>query len=615
MCGIVGVRRFDGVPVDPSLIRKMTENVKHRGPDSEGFWIDKSVGFGHRRLSIIDPEGSAQPLVKDDGVISFNGEIFNYRELRHDLIKTGIPFFSNGDTEVLLSLFLQEGPESLRKLDGQFSCAIYDQRERKLWLFRDHLGILPLYYYWDEKVFIFASEIKALLPALPSCPDIDEKSVRDYLAHRSVPCPYTLFKGIRKFPPGHYLCLTGDGKLSTHQYWRIPSSSPLNEIEESEAVDLVFNQLEKAVKSRLVADVPVGAYLSGGVDSSLIVALMSRITNGYPIETYSAGFNDPRFDELPYAQQVSRLFHTKHHEVIVQPHDFHEMWHTLTWHRDAPVSEPADIAVFKLACKARENVKVLLSGEGSDELFAGYTKYKYARLAEIADFIPHALRQPLFKNIERVLPPQLRKVRSMVRSMAAQKGADRSRSWFSPFTDYERKVLFPGEEHLGHRTIWNNSEGDAVQRMLYLDCHTWLVDNLLERGDRMSMAASIEMRPPFLDSQLVELAFRMPSKFKVRKGCTKWIIKYIARTILPKEIVYRNKVGFSVPLDVWFRGKLRDFTNDLLFSENSFVAGAMNKKYLRELVESHEKGRRDESIRIWTILSLEVWHRVFYADG
>ena len=615
MCGIVGVRRFDARDVDPALLRRMAQQLVHRGPDDEGYWQEQGIGFGHRRLSIIDLEGSPQPMQAGRDTICFNGEIFNYQDLRKSLQASGYDFKTRGDTEVLLALYQLEGLDGVRRTNGQFAYAIWDGAKQELVLHRDRLGVLPLYYYWDGRVFAFASEIKALLPAVPGGARVDEASLKEYLAYRSVPAPFTLFEGIRKLEPGCRLRLDAKATLRIEPWWSLPTAAAESGVSSAQAVDEVERALREAVSRRMVADVPVGAYLSGGVDSSLIVAMMSQLGGGARIETFSAGFGDPRFDELPYAREVSQAIGTSHHELIVEPANFRDLWHRLTWHRDAPISEPADLAIFQLATLARQQVKVLLSGEGSDELFAGYPKYAWAGRAAWADMLPGGLREACFRALERALPGSAGKARIALRAMAARSEPDRFQSWFAPFTAYERDALLPGEERAQHRAIAARTDGDLIQRMLYSDCHAWLTDNLLERGDRMAMAASVESRPPFMDHELVELAFRLPSDVKLRGGSTKWVVKEVARRHLSERIVDRRKVGFRVPLDAWFRSELREMASDMLLGPGSFVGERMNRAVIERLLSDHQRERRDEEIRIWTLLCLEVWHEVFFRDG
>jgi asparagine synthase (glutamine-hydrolysing) len=609
VCGIVGLVRFDGGPVAADAIAAMAARLEHRGPDAGGGWIDGSVGFGHRRLSIIDVESSAQPMASVDGRLhlTFNGEILNYRALRDQL---DYPFSTHGDTETLLACHHRFGADAVHRLDGQFAYAVHDRDRGELLLVRDRLGILPLYYHVDAERIAFASEIKALLPALAGGPRIDTASLDAYLSLRSVPAPFTLFEGIRKLPAGHRLRVTADGRTSLERYWSIPEAHPAS-MPDGEAVDAVEAALERSVAAAMVADVPLGAYLSGGLDSSLIVALMSKV-GGAGVSTFAAGFGDPRADELPWARRVSDLLHTDHHEVDVTADDFAELWPRLTWLRDAPVSEASDVAVFRLAEEARKHVTVVLSGEGSDELFAGYPKYRVAPLLAPLGRVPAALRVPLVDALQRRLPPFAARARIALRTLTGATEQERIDSWFAPFTATERRALTAGLP--AHPRGPAPVGGDLVRRMLAADCASWLPDNLLERGDRMSLGASLELRPPFLDHHLVELAFGLPSSVKVRRGVTKWVVKQVASRHLPDAVVHRRKVGFRVPIDAWFRGGLQDMSWDLLTAPDSLASTLLDRAAVRQLLERHRSGVADEQARIWPLLSLEVWHRTFFHD-
>jgi asparagine synthase (glutamine-hydrolysing) len=609
MCGIVGIRRFDGARVDPELLQAMADRLEHRGPDGSGVWVsaDGTTGFGHRRLSIIDLAGSPQPMASTGDLLEvcFNGEIFNYRQLRAGL---EYPWNTDGDTEVLLAGFLRHGPTFVERLRGQFAYALADSRDATLWLFRDRLGVLPLHYYVDDTMLVFASEPKAILPALPKAPEVDEASLGDYLAHRSVPAPHTLFRGIRKLLPGHRLQVLPDGRTRDEAYWELPTEPADPTITPKEAVGLVRDALRDSVEAALVADVPVGAYLSGGLDSSLIVALMSELRGGQGIQTFSANFAGDTLDELPFARTVSSLLGTEHHEVTVTPDDFRTGWPGLTRTFDAPIPEPPDIAFARLAAMAREHVKVVLSGEGSDELFAGYPKYKYAKLVHASDLVPAPVRVPALSALERALPAGANRPRTLVRAAGARTEADRFQTWFAPFVADERRELVGSEGRGGYAEIWARARGDVIQRMLYVDCHTWLADNILERGDRTAMSASLELRPPFLDFHLAELAFRLPSNVKVRDRQTKWVVREVARNLLPAQIFERPKHGFKVPLDSWFRTSLRDWSRDLLTGPNSFVGQVMDRGAVDRLLTDHERGRRNDGMRIYTLVALEIWH-------
>lgn len=612
MCGIAGIRRFDGAEVDPDALRAMTAVLRHRGPDAEGVFVSGEVGIGHTRLSIIDLAGSEQPMLSPDRryVLTYNGEVFNYQRLRRE---SDHPFTTHGDTEVVLATVTRHGPHAAARFVGQFAFGLHDRETGRTWLVRDRLGVLPLYYYADARQLVFASEIKAVLAVLGDRVSLDRSQLAGYLKSRAVHAPATLFEGIRKVPPGHVVEVSPAGEVEVSPYWSLPEPGQQLACEPAEGVRLVDRALRQAVDAALVADVPVGAYLSGGVDSSLIVALAaaSRRAGGSsePVATFAAEFGDARVDETPYSQLVSRVVGTDHHRVRVRPDDFRDTWEQLTWHRDAPVSEPADIAVAQLAAAARQHVKVVLSGEGSDELFGGYPKYRYARATQLADRLPPRLRAGTLRRLERAVPAGRPRLRVGLRALAGAEQA-RMQDWFAPFTDHEVDTLLGP----GHRIRRDPPpHRDAVDLMGRLDLDTWLPDNLLERGDRMSMAASLELRPPFLDHRLVELAFRLPSSLKVRDGQTKWVLKQVARRHLPECVVARPKVGFRVPLDTWFRGELHPLARDLLRGTDSFVASLMDHRAVDGLLEDHARGRRDEEIRIWTLLSLEMWGRRFFG--
>ncbi len=603
--------RFDGQPARTSVVDAMIAQLQHRGPDCQGRWYNGPVGLGHRRLSIIDVSGSQQPMVSADErwVIVFNGEILNYRELRKDL--KGYPFHTDGDTETILAGIVKHGIGFVDKLVGQFAFAVFDRHSQALHLVRDRLGILPMYYWLAPDQLIFASEVKAILTALPDGPQVDLASLDSYLCGRSVPSPHTLFEGVRKVEPGHRAEVGVSGLRTDHLYWQ-PPAADTTAWAAGEAVDAVDKSIDEAVQSALVADVPVGAYLSGGVDSSLIVAKAARIHSG-PLKTFAAGFGDPRYDELRYARLVSDHVGSDHHEVHVNAGDLENLWPTLTWHRDAPMSEPADFAVFRLAQAAREQVKVILSGEGGDELFGGYPKYRAARAIATASHLPWRLRQVIGESIDNHLPARLGRLRIALRVWATPGRDEQFRTWFAPFTAKERHELLGAT--VSRATTPTSGDDDAIRAMLLADLNAWLPANLLERGDRMSMAASLELRPPLLDHRLVELAFRLPSSMKVRSGQTKWVLKQVARRHLPSVIVDRPKVGFRVPLDTWFRTSLRESVFDRLTGPNSFVGDVFDRAAIRRLLERHNSGTFNEEIRIWTLMSLEVWYETFFVSG
>lgn len=605
MCGFVGLRRWDGGPVDGDALVRASELLHHRGPDGHGVVVDGPFGVAHRRLAIIDPSSSPQPMSSPDGSVhlAFNGEILNYRDVRSTL---EYPFVTNGDTEVLLALHTQRlSPSVAPLLRGQFAYAVHDGRTGETWLTRDRLGILPLYYAVGPGWLAFASESKALLPFLDEA-RIDEASLDAYLRRRSVPAPDTLLQGVRKLLPGHVARIGPDGAWSTQQYWSAAAVAPID-VTEPEATRLLDEALGRAVDANLVADVPVGAYLSGGLDSSLITALTAERVGRGSLHTFSAGFGDERLDETSFASLVADRLGTLHHQVDVRPDDFAAHWEDLTWHRDAPLSEPADVAVYLLARAASEHVKVVLSGEGADEVFAGYPKYRLAGLS--AAPWPAPARR-VFSAAEDVLPGRLRRGRIALRAMSAPTVRERFEAWFSPFTAEERaRLLGPSTGRPTPDPV--PDDGSALHRMLVADCGPWLADNLLERGDRMTMAASVELRPPFLDHHVVELGLAMPDRVKLRRGTGKTVVRSVAADRLPPSVLTRPKSGFRVPLDRWFRGGLRDLARDLLLAPDSVAGTVLERPEVQRLLDRHEAGGSDESIRIWTLVGLEVWRRQF----
>lgn len=610
MCGIAGVRSFTGHTPTGYTLTAMADTLVHRGPDASGYWVGEGIGLAHRRLSIIDLEGSPQPMASPDGRwhLVFNGEIFNYRELR-SRFAGAFDYRTDGDGEAILAGLVRHGIGVVEHLLGQFAFVAYDSATGDTYLVRDRLGVLPLFYRLDGRELVFGSEIKAVLAGSGGAPEVDLASLGAYLRGRSVPAPHTLVQGVRKLPAGHVLRVDRDGRSELTRYWAPPAPDAEGTWTPDAAVDAVAEAVREAVSSALVADVPVGAYLSGGIDSSLITAVMSDLRAGAGVETFSAGFGDPRHDELPWARRVSDLLGTTHHEVLVRPADFEAHWRRLTWHRDAPMSEPADVAVFQLARLARERVKVVLSGEGGDELFAGYPKYTMTRMMQATRFVPGGLRAAVVGALDPRLPSRAARARIALRVAGARTEAEQLAQWFAPFSARERALLLGGLEQ--HEDVpAADVPRDLVGRMLAADLRSWLPDNLLERGDRMSMATSLELRPPLLDHRLVDLAFRLPSSVKVRDGVTKWALKQVARRYLPDEVVDRRKVGFRVPLDSWFRSGLRDSMWDRLTGPRSFVATALDRDAVVRLLERHESGTFNEEARIWTLMSLEVWHEM-----
>lgn len=620
MCGIAGIVNLSSRRPDSNIVRRMNEVMRHRGPDGEGIFSSDQVVLGHVRLSIIDLEGSKQPLSNENDTVwtIFNGEIYNYKELRKLLLSKGHFFRTKGDTEVLVHLYEEYGEEMVHHLQGMFAFAIWDKQNKLLLIVRDRMGIKPLYYCQKNNSFIFASEPKAILqhPDIDSRPSIE--GIWHYLTYRSVPAPGTLFEGITKLRPGYMLTVTQNG-CKEKSYWDIPlnpeSSKSLYRGGKAENItEKVESLLLKSVKQRLISDVPLGAFLSGGVDSSLIVAMMSKLMNA-PVRTYSVGFRNFAYSEIPYAKIVADLYETEHHELLLEEDNFTEYLEKLTWIRDSPLSEPADIPLHLLAKMARnDGVKVLLSGEGSDELFAGYPKYAYDRFAPIVSLLPGWITQ----LTGHLLPSRFRRIEVVLRSLCERDPSDRWAQWFSPFTKQEKMKLLLSDnswENPTEKYVECTRGCSPLDGMLYTDCKLWLPDNLLDRCDRMTMGASVEGRVPFLDHELVEFAFNLPTRFKIRAFRRKWQIKQIALKYLPGHIVNRRKVGFSVPLAQWFRGKLRDMCYDRICDDNGLVAQILSRQESEKILDDHCSARKDNSFKIWTLLGLAIWCEVFHKKN
>lgn len=613
MCGICGITNFDRQTMDCDIVVRMRDVMRHRGPDGAGLFAAECAVLGHVRLSIIDVEGSRQPLSNEDETVwvTFNGEIYNYRELREHLVGKGHVFRTSGDTETLVHLYEEYGLEMVGHLQGMFAFGIWDAKRRRLLLARDRMGIKPLYYSRCGGDFVFASEPKAFFQHPGIAPRPSAEAIWHYLTFRSVPAPATFFEGICKVRPGHLVTVTDNG-LVDRPYWDIPLRTPDVHRGGTKPADIeaqTESLLKTAVQRRLISDVPLGAFLSGGVDSSLIVAMMSMLTNA-PVRTYSVGFRDTTWSELPHARVVAQKYRTDHHELVLEEDGFADHLEKLAWIRDSPLSEPADVPLYLLSKMARQDVKVLLSGEGSDELFGGYPKYAYDRFSPVVNWMPGRLAQALYA----ALPARLRRAEVALRSLCERNPADRWPLWFAPFTRWEKALLMPDhdswprplQEHVKHL-----GRGMTLEAMLYADCKVWLPDNLLDRGDRMTMGASVEGRVPFLDHELVEYAFGLPGNVKVRGFVGKWLIKQIALKYLPETIVHRRKVGFRLPLTQWFRGPLRDLCYDRICARAGLLRGLLDGRELQKVLDDHCSGRKDNWLQIWSLLGLSVWSDVF----
>lgn len=628
MCGIVGIMQFDGQPVDAQILRRMVAALRHRGPEGEGVDMvtasPASIGLGHTRLKILDlSDQAAQPMASDDGAVrvTFNGEIYNYRELRASLERRGVRFQTASDTEVLLRVYEAEGERCLDQLDGMFAFAVWDGRRRSLLLARDRVGKKPLYYYAGPRLFAFASEVKALLqhPGIPA--DVDRDALPAFFLYGYVPTPHTCYQGIRTIPPGHRLLLGMDGHIDLHAYWDLPIREPVasHRPSQADAVVRVRELMRAAVQRRLLADVPVGAFLSGGLDSSIVVGLMSQLTD-QPVRTFSIGFADqPRFDETAYARLAAQRFGTRHVEFVVKPQAV-ELVEQLVWHHDGPFADSSAIPTYLLARLTREHVTVALNGDGGDELFAGYLRF-YATM--LAERIPPWVRRSaatMLGGLPAWGPPRSAWARlQKFAGSAALPFTERFSRWNAVF--YEdvprllpdscrtngRQVPAPLARLEPYRSRCRQASG--LTQLLYLNMKTYLVDDLLVKMDRCSMAHALETRSPFLDRELIEYVFGLPDSMKLRWGRTKVILRRAFADLVPPEILRRGKMGFGVPLRAWFTQDLRDYLRDVLLAPDARLRGYVDQDYVRHLCETHLSGLADYSHRLWTLLTFEVWLR------
>ena len=619
MCGIAGWIAGPESALTEDTLSAMLQALAHRGPDDEGMYCTHCIGtphrvfLGHRRLAIIDPEGAHQPMRDEQAglALTFNGEIYNFRELRAELAGFGYRFTRDSDTEVLLRAYQHWGKAVVHHLRGMFAFAIWDARPERLFLARDRFGEKPLFLRQDGDGLYFASEIKALLCIPGIRTGVDLESVRDYLAYRYVPGPKTLFDNIRKLMPGT-TATWEQGKLREERYWTAPDHDLRHsQGGQGEPVAAFLSRLDEAVRLEMVSDVPFGAFLSGGLDSSTIVALMSR--HNSKVNTFSVGFEEDGYSELPYAAEVASHFGTRHHEIVVSHHDVINRLPQLVAYRDAPVSEPADVPIYLLATEAARSVKMVLTGEGSDELLGGYPKHIAEHAAYAYQLLPRFLRQGLVEPLVRALPYGARRIKTTVANLGIEDWRDRYVSWFGALdrVGRDRFTVLRGHDALSafEPPFDTDPHNSTLRRILYFDQTSWLPDNLLERGDRMTMAASIEARVPFLDHELVAFVSSLPDHYRIRGLCSKWILREAGRQLIPERILKRPKVGFRVPVNEWFRGEMREFLLDHLQSASSLTRAYYDRQALGQVLTEHLNGRQNHEKLLWSLLNLEIWHR------
>jgi asparagine synthase (glutamine-hydrolysing) len=629
MCGINGIAFADRAgkrEIEPETLLRMRDEIRHRGPDDAGIFLDQNIGLGHRRLSIVDVKNGHQPMLSDDlsCVLVYNGEVYNHTELRPGLIRKGYKFKTTSDTETILNLYKECGKDFVHQLRGMFALAIWDKRTRELLLVRDRFGVKPLYYHHDERGDLyFGSEIKSLLRA-GIAPTLNFGALPDQLANHGTSDDQTLYREIKRVQPGHYLTWH-DGRITTTKYWDLSFEPKLQDISDQDATEEWHRLFQKSVELRLMSDVPLGVFLSGGIDSSAICAAMAKVIEE-PVKSFSVGFEEKEANEFDYARLVARTFNTRHHEITITPAEFFHELPNLVWHEDEPLGFIASVPLYFVSKLAQQHVKVVLTGEGSDEILGGYSRYKkalqlinYGRRYETA--VPGFARAAIRSGITRFPYP----VGSKLSRTFLTRGANLEELFWDNFSVFpaamqarlftdETKARIVDENPYHNQTNWVNGSnaGDLLDKLLYSDTKTYLHE-LLMKQDQMSMAASIESRVPFLDHKLVEYTARLPSRMKIRGGETKWILRQAMRSVLPQEVLTRAKMGFPVPIGAWFRGKYRQIVEEFVLGDRSVKRGIFDPVYVQELVNRHYAGENHDE-RLWALVNFEIWQRTFF-DG
>jgi asparagine synthase (glutamine-hydrolysing) len=624
VCGIAGIVRSDGRDVDQELVHRMCDAIRHRGPDEDGFYFKGPAGLGMRRLAIIDLKGGQQPIHNQDRTawIVFNGEIYNYLELREKLEKLGHTFYTNSDTEAIVHAYDRYGSDCPKHLRGMFAFAIWDERTQELFVARDRVGKKPLLYAQVNGEFVFGSEFSALLQHPSVSREIEPEALHHYLSFMCVPAPLTAYRAIRKLEPGHSLRWKR-GEIKIERYWQ-PDFSEKLKIGEEEAGQRAIEILRDAVKVRLMSEVPLGAFLSGGIDSSAVVALMSE-ESSEPVKTFSIGFEEQDFSELHHARRVAEHVGADHHEFIVRP-DALEVLPTLVEHYGEPYADSSAIPTYYVARETRRHVTVALNGDGGDECFAGYERYAAMRLAERYHRLPGLLRSGVIDHAVGLLPTsetrrsRVRDAKRFIQAASLSK-VDRYMRWISVFDAQAKGEMY--SDSFRQQTALTNSAAllepwfalangaGVVDAALLADTMTYLPNDLLVKVDIATMAVSLEARSPFLDHKVIEFAASLPEKLKLRGLTTKYLLKRVLRQLLPAENLGRRKMGFGVPIGHWFRGKLEPFMRETILSEKALNRGYFKPEVIKGLVELHVGGERDHSHRLWTLLMLELWFQRF----
>jgi asparagine synthase (glutamine-hydrolysing) len=626
MCGICGIFHSErSQRVNRDTLVGMNEQIVHRGPDDDGFFVEENVGIAMRRLSIIDIQTGHQPLSNEGENIwiVFNGEIYNHQDLRKELQGHGHRYRTKSDTETIVHLYEEYGTKCVEHLRGMFAFAIWDRAKRRLFIARDRLGIKPLYYRFEGKTLLFGSEIKTILAYPGVKPEFNAGALAEYLAFGYLAGEKSMYAGIRKLMPGHILTIDEFGKLETSRYWELDVKVDDGSRPREYYVSRYREQLEQCVSSHLMSDVPLGVFLSGGLDSSAIAALTTRLREE-PIETFSVGYGEEAFSELPYARTIAEHLNSKHHEVHLSRDEFFQTLPRLIWHEDEPIVWPSSVALYFVARLARERVTVVLTGEGSDETLGGYTRYPWTLLNSRIDRVYRRLTPSVARRILRdgmeAFPLGAASKRKLEHTFLMRDGASWPSFYFDNFysafsTAEQDDLLTPeakrmaGNAYAGSMRYWDHSSGDLLHRLLYTDIKTYLVE-LLMKQDQMSMAASVESRVPFLDHALVEFTASIPAKYSTQGMAGKCILKSAVEDLLPGSIVHRQKLGFPTPWAYWLTGPSLENLRNLLMESRTLDRGLFRADAVRRLFDEHSAGHRDHGNRIWRLLNLELWFRV-----
>ncbi|HYH01122.1 MAG TPA: asparagine synthase (glutamine-hydrolyzing) [Terriglobales bacterium] len=625
MCGIAGKYYFgrDGA-VAPAVIEAMTDIVSYRGPDDSGFYIRKNIGLGFRRLSILDLSSAGhQPMCNEDGTIwvVFNGEIYNYKTLRAHLESKGHVFKSNTDTEVIVHAYEEDPIDFVRKFSGMFAFAIWDEPRQRLVLARDQFGIKPLYYFEKGKFLSFASEIKSILQDHDVPRNVDDQALSNFLSLHYVPAPRTMFADIRKLMPGHML-VAERGTYRIQKFWELTKSEPV-QMSEAALADFVYSELKDSVRQRLQSDVRVGTLLSGGVDSSSMLGLMTELT-GQPVPAFSVGYSedgDDGFSEFTYSRLAASRFRADYHEIVVTSEMFLDFLPKAIWHQDEPIGEPAAIPLYYTCRMAKEcGVTVLLSGEGADELFAGYNRYLGESVSEYYGRLPgicHVVAEQLLR-----LVPRLPRLMKGHHSMSQRNWWDRYQSWHTVFSRDMKAELLDRRYYAAADSYADAYDGyrsylaslDNLDKLMWLDLKVWLPDDLLVKKDKMGMAASVEARVPFLDHRFAELMFNIPANMKVRHLTGKYIFKKSMERLLPKEIIYRKKAGFPTPISKWMASAFSKQVADILLDSGTRDHGYFDRRVVKRLLDEHASGRINHERLLFPLLNFDLWYRLFFSE-